>query len=125
MTSAVRVEGAKEAALDYLRWSGALEHAVIPGLGKHANKVAGRLRSTVPRRTGALASSIHVESDPHSATLEMGTDHAQYVEHGGRGFPRSSTGNYMGPAVRALEPQLIVILRLATEASIRGFPWSR
>jgi phage gpG-like protein len=113
------------AAADITRWASHLARDVSPALGQHAGRVAGRTKSSLPRRTGRLAGSVRVDAGQEGARVVMSAPYARFAEYGGRGFPRSAHGNYLGPAAIGLEPQLAATAALATDVSIRSYPWSR
>ena len=113
------------AAADIKRWAHNLPADVVPALSTHAARVVDRTRSSLPRHTGRLASSAHVQTTQDGATAAMSAPYARFVEFGGRGHPHSSTGNYMGAAARGLEPQLAPAAATAAEQSIGRFPWSK
>lgn len=113
------------AAADIARWASKLPGDVAPAFGDHAARVVDRTRSSLPRRTGRLASSTSVRSDAAGATAVMAAPYARFVEYGGRGHPHSSTGNYLGAAAQGLQPQLADTAAKATEKSISSYRWSR
>jgi hypothetical protein len=79
-----------------------------------AESVATETRSTVPRRSGRLAASTQVTTDPGGARVVMAAPYAGWIEHGGtRGRPYSSEGRYLGVAARGAD------LKLARAAETR------
>lgn len=113
------------ASADIARWASQLPRDVVPALGEHASKVADRTKSSLPRRTGRLAGSVAVRQAAASAAAVMTAPYARYVEFGGRGFPSSAVGNYLGAASAGLEPQLAPAAAQATEESISSYRWSK
>jgi hypothetical protein len=113
------------AAADISRWAANLGHDVALALGDHAGRVVDRTKSSLPRRTGRLAASVAVRQAADAAAAVMTAPYARYAEYGGRGFPSSTVGNYLGAASRGLEPQLATTAATATERSIASYRWSR
>lgn len=114
---------ATAAAADLHRWAERLGQDVVPALADHAGRVVDRTKSSLPRRTGRLAGSVAVRQAADAAAAVMTAPYASFVEYGGRGFPPSTTGNYLGAAARGLEPQLGQAAAAAAERSIGGYPW--
>jgi len=113
------------AAADIARWSAGLGDDVQPAFADHAGRVVDRTKSSLPRRTGRLAGSVAVRQAAQAAAAVMAAPYARFVEYGGRGFPHSAIGNYLGAASKGLEPQLANTAATAAEKSAASYRWSR
>lgn len=125
MTQAVEVRGLRELARALPRFTRALERD-LPRAGEEAaQSAAGVARSSVPRRSGALAASIAVVAgDPPGVGL--GTDYGGWVEFGGtRGRPYVASGRYFLPAARSTDDVYQHACEKETDRAIGGFPWPR
>lgn len=94
---------------------------------RFADDVAGQVRGRLPHRTGRLAGRTRAKRRGSSALIQMGDGvrYAQFVEYGGRGFPRSARGNFLGPAADAAEPRLIDVAEEVAHDEVGGMHWPR
>ena len=87
--------------------------------------VARAVQQRVPRLTGRLANSVR--ADPTAAGVGVvmgdGVPYAVFVEYGGRGFPHSSTGNYLYPTAMQAGPELERAGLQVAEQAIEGTTW--
>lgn len=90
-----------------------------------AERVADQVRGSLPRRTGRLAGSVDARQSRDGAQVGMGQGvrYAGYVEYGGRGFPHSSTGNYLYPVATDAGPYLQAAGEKVARAEIGAMHW--
>jgi hypothetical protein len=90
-----------------------------------AERVADQVRGSVPHRTGRLAGSVEAQQTRDGAQVGMGQGirYAVFVEYGGRGFPHSSTGNYLYPVATDAGPYLQDAGEKVAAAQIGAMHW--
>jgi Bacteriophage HK97-gp10, putative tail-component len=121
----VRLRGYAELAAGTRKLADNIEQAAGREFGRAAEQVAGRVRSSLPRRTGRTAGSVAVEARGPAASVSMGqgVPYAQFVEYGGRGHPHSAQGNYLYPAAMAGEPLIVAAAQEAASNEIGRMTW--
>lgn len=90
-----------------------------------AEQAANQIRGRLHRDTGATVGSVTVSALALGAALHMGdgVPYAQYEEYGGRGWPHSSTGNFLYPAAMGAEPQLVQAADKTASEQIGAMRW--
>ena len=102
-------------------------HSAGPAMEKGAGRAAELVRGSVPRLTGALASSVTTGSDHEGQGylgMGEGLPYAGWIEYGGtRGRAYVDAGRYLYPAAVAAEPALVVAASDQAKQEIGGYPW--
>lgn len=123
-----RVVGFEELRRGSLGLADKIGKSAGPAMEKGAGAAADRVRSTVPRLTGALAGSVTTGSgDGGSAYVGMGEglDYAGWIEYGGtRGRPYVDAGRYVYPAAEATQGLVVESASRQTQREIEAYPWS-
>jgi phage gpG-like protein len=93
-----------------------------------ADQVAAIVRGRVPHRSGQLAGSVSVQSEPDGASVGIGAGaaaaYAGWIEFGGtRGRPYVGTGRYLYPTAEGAEPLLAAQGQLAAREEIARTLW--
>jgi len=128
MTSPVRVEvkGLPELERGLGRLAGDVDEAAHRAAQIVADQVAAGARSSVPRLTGRLASSVFSERTERGAELGMGAGlaYANWIEFGGsRGRPLVPEGRYLVGPANAQFPDYVRRVSTALDDTIGGFNW--
>jgi hypothetical protein len=123
----VELKGFAELAAGTAVLARRIDEAAPGAFAMVAEQAAGGLRSSLPRRTGALASSAGPYRSGEVAGLQMGAGlrYAPFVEYGGRGHPPSSQGAYLYPAAMDSEAALVAAGSAAAQKEIGGMSWPR
>jgi hypothetical protein len=121
----VRVRGLNELAAGVGRLARNVDRDAGDEFGRMSARMADQVRGRVPVDTGALAGSVQGGPRGRGGRLQMGdgVPYARFVEFGGRGFPRSTDGNYVGPVVTAAAGELVDAGNRAAGAAIAGTSW--
>lgn len=93
--------------------------------GRVADQVASATRGRLHRDTGATVASVRTRQLADGATVGYGegVPYAQYQEYGGRGFPHSSDGNFLGASVRDAPAQLQHAAEQTADHEIGAMRW--
>ena len=121
----VEVRGVAELNAGMETLAGNISTAAPKAFQDVADQIAGDVAGRVPRRTGALAGSVNARPVARGASVSMGDGipYAQYVEYGGRGHPRSASGNYLYPAAIDAGPRLQQAGEQAASREIGAMSW--
>ena len=121
----VKVLGVDELVAGSKNVERTIERDAPDAFARVGQDVARAVQQQVPRLTGRLASSVRADPTQDGVGVVMGdgVPYAVFVEYGGRGFPHSSTGNYLYPTAMQAGPELEQAgLRVANDA-IEGTTW--
>ena len=120
----VEVRGLDELNGAMRRFPEAVDRAMTPVEERAAQSVARRTRSAVPRRSGALASSV--SSGGGEASMGDGLAYGGWIEYGGsRGRPYVPEGRYLGAAAQSAEEAFVADAARQTTATIGRFAWPK
>lgn len=126
--NSVELVGLAEARRDLVRWADQLAPAIQERTVPFADRLAERVRGSVPVLTGMLASSVEVvpELTEHGSRISLGAGvpYAGWIEFGGsRGRPLMPEGRYLYPAAVGAEDEFARLAEQTAEDTVRRFPW--
>jgi phage gpG-like protein len=123
----VEVHGARELERGTRKLADRIGEEAPKRLHKVGEDVGSSVAGKVPRRTGALASSVSVSLVDDGAEVSIGSEsvpYAGWIEFGGtRGRPYVSGGRYLYPTALDVDAQLVSAGEDAAEDEIRRFRW--
>jgi len=121
----VKVLGVEELAAATKDLNRRIEHDAPDAFQRVGADVAAAVQARVPRLTGRLAASVRAERTQDGVGVVMGDNvpYAVFVEHGGRGFPHSATGNYLYPTAMDAGPALERAGLQTAEQAIERTSW--
>lgn len=104
------------------RFPDRLEREMAAVIQRAAEASAGRVSAVVPRRTGALASSVSAQEG--SAVMGEGLAYSGWIEYGGtRGRPYVPGGRYVLPSALSVQDAFVSDATRQTESTIGSYPW--
>lgn len=122
---AVKVRGWPELAAGTEQLAGNIDRETQARFRGAAATIAGRVRSVVPRLSGAMAGSVGVQPDaPVGVGYLGGVPYAGWVDFGGgHGRPYVGSGRYLYPTVHDSEQLVEDAARQAATTETKGMRW--
>lgn len=122
---AIKVRGFPELAAGTEQLAKNVDAATQQRYRAAADTVAGRVRSAVPHRSGAMAGSVGVQPGPPVGVGYLGgVPYAGWVDFGGgHGRAYIGSGRYLYPAVQDSEPVVLAAAEQAAQAEVKGMRW--
>lgn len=122
------ITGVREFESDMGKLTAELEDADIRALREYATSLVPKVRSLMPKVSGALAQSVHVDQTQRQMFVDIIAQkpYAAWIEFGGtRGRARIAEGRFLFPTVRGSSGQMKSKLDASTRKTIGGFKWTK
>jgi Bacteriophage HK97-gp10, putative tail-component len=123
----VEVHGGRELERGTRKLADRIDEEAPKRLRKVGDDVARTVAGEVPRRSGALASSVSVSLIDEGTEVSIGSEsvpYAGWIEFGGtHGRPYMSRGRYLYPTALDVDAQLVSAGEDAAEDEIGRFRW--